>query len=288
MTYQQVPPGDLLVNERTFRIHSLNEAEDFEKFLNQYYKTSCDGKINEVIPENYIKILYSYCQEHYANGRLFNAIVDLEITYLFMMKDCFSSGAIWNQLFSKDESAGGSVLEDFDKFAGKMDILYAFTAFAFRCRSYWDKYMGILILLYDGKKYDDYCKARSRKKSFMNIAKNWSVFSPYIQKGLTQIVCNLRIHAGQKDEMTEHLKNHDISFPSPFLEIMNWLIKTLDSVRTAEAHGTGALRKWSLSMLPLSESKDSALYNHWNNANVFMQTLRETIIERQTYQGRIK
>ena len=30
-------------------------------------------------------------------------------------------------------------------------------------------------------------------------------------------------------------------------------------------------------MLPISESRDASLYNHWNHANEIMHALRETI-----------
>ena len=67
---------------------------------------------------------------------------------------------------------------------------------------------------------------------------------------------------------------------SPFPEHLARIIDTLDEVRTAEVHGTGILRKWSLAMLPLHESKDAWLINHWNIANSFMHALRRELLER--------
>ena len=57
------------------------------------------------------------------------------------------------------------------------------------------------------------------------------------------------------------------------------IIDTLDTVRTAEAHGTGTLRKSSLSMFPLHESKDAWLINHWNIATGFTHRLRRTLLD---------
>ena len=48
---------------------------------------------------------------------------------------------------------------------------------------------------------------------------------------------------------------------------------------TAEAHGAGTLRKWSFAMLPLHESKDAWLINHWNIATGFTHALRRTLLE---------
>ncbi len=65
----------------------------------------------------------------------------------------------------------------------------------------------------------------------------------------------------------------------PFHEHLVQIIDTLDTVRTSEAHGTGMLRKSSLSMFPLHESKDAWLINHWNIANGFTHRLRRTLLD---------
>ena len=272
-----LPPDDTLADVRTFQIRTPDEAENFENFLNQYYRSPSVGEVNGIVPENYIKTLYLYCHEHRKNGRLFYAVIDLELTYLFMMKDCFAAGGVLNQLLTKDKFPVESILENFQNFSGKMEVLYRLNSFAFRCRAFWDKYMGVLILLYEREKYDEYSKAKSRKKSFRTIASKWDNFSPHIQKGLARIALSLGQPLGLKDDMTKHLENNGIPFPEPFLEIMLKIIDALDCIRTAEAHGTGTLRKWSLSMLPIGESRDTGLYNHWNHANEFMHALRETI-----------
>ena len=234
------------MDDRTFRIQSLEEARKFSAFLAQYYVRRCGSGSTGVNFEQYISTLYSYCQRHCANEKLFYAVIDLELTYLFMNRDCGSSAGVWNQWFSPDKPQAENVLNNLNKFSGKMDILYHLTSFSFRCRAFWDKYMGILILLYDEKKYDRYFKARSRKNTFIKIAEQWDNFSPHIQKCLGELLRNQRIHAGLKDKTTELLKDYAIPFPYPFLKSMTALIDALDNIRTAEAHGTGMLRKWSL------------------------------------------
>ena len=100
MTTKQLSPDDILPDVRTFQIRTPDAAENFENFLNQYYRNSSGGGLFGRVPKNYIKTLYLYCHEHHENGRLFHAVIDLELTYLFMMKDCVLSGGIWNKLFA--------------------------------------------------------------------------------------------------------------------------------------------------------------------------------------------
>ena len=268
------------MDDKIFRIQSLEEAQKFASFLNQYYTRKCGSGSTRSDFEPYISTLYSYCQGHCSNEKLFNAVIDLEFTYLFMMRDCGSSAGVWNQRFSPDKPQVETVLKDFNKFSGKMDILYHLTSFSFRCRAFWDKYMGILILLYDEKNYDRYCEARSRKNMFKKIAKQWSTFSPHIQKCLAKVLHDRQVQVGPRNKTTELPKDDALPFPDPFLSIMSELIEELDNIRTAEAHGTGRLRKWSLSMFPLDKSRDFGLINHWNIANSFMHAFRQTILDR--------
>ena len=76
------------------------------------------------------------------------------------------------------------------------------------------------------------------------------------------------------------MEKEGIAFPSPFIETFLELIENLDIIRTAEAHGTGMLRKWSLSTLPLEKTRDFGLINHWNMANDFMKALQKTLLDR--------
>ena len=214
------------------------------------------------------------------NGKLLNAYVDLELTYLFMMKDTLLAGGTHNRLHDTGKIEMGSVLEDFELFSGKMNILYSLSAFSFRIRAFWDKYMGMLFLLYENQKYEKYIKARSRKAFFIRHAQEWPEISVHLRKCLTDIVKEWLIHSGQR----EAAKEIDsvalcVPFPDPFLKMLGELIEMVDAVRTTEAHGTGFLRKWTLSNLPIDRSRDFGLINHWNVANGFMHAMRTTIRE---------
>ena len=262
----------------TFSIQSLEEAKQFESLFNRYAaaKTNTSG---DPAAKDYLTTLYSYCQEHCASGRLFNAVVDLEFTYLFMHMDVCRCAGIWNERFSPKHPQADSVLQDLHKFSGKMDILCSFNSFAFRCRSFWDKYLGILILLYDEEKYDQYFKGQSRKKTFKKIATGWSEVSPHFRRSLARTIVDLNKGSRKNTVFRKELSKEGIPFPSPFIEMLLELIEGLDIVRTAEAHGTGMLRKWSLSTLPLEETRDFGLINHWNIANDFMKALRKTLLD---------
>ena len=229
-------------------------------------------------PRTTSPVSFTYCNRRIHRGKLFNAVVDLEFTYLFMQRDVCSSAGVWNHLFSPDKPQVESVLADFRKFSGKVDILYNLTAFSFRCRAFWDKYMGILVLLYDEAHYEKLLRANSRKKAFRNIAGHWNEFSLPIQKCLGKVLYDRRVNSDQDDRVTEILKDAVVLFPHPFLDMFFLLLRELDAIRTAEAHGAGMLRKWSLSMLPLERTRDFGLINHWNLANSFVKALRETVL----------
>ena len=160
----------------TFHITSLQEAEKFAELLTRY---------GELISQTYdvrdhLRKIYKYSCVHSEddriNGKLLNAYVDLELTYLFMMKDSIFAGGTHNRLHDTGKIELGSVLNDFDLFAGKMNILYSLSAFSFRIRAFWDKYMGVLFLLYESQKYEEYIKSKSRKNSLLSMLRSGQKF----------------------------------------------------------------------------------------------------------------
>ena len=157
----------------TFQVSSLQEAEDFAAYISRYGESTSLG----YDIRDHIRNIYNYSRVHSSsdriNGKLLNAYIDLELTYLFMMKDSQLAGGTHNRLHDTGKTALGSVLDDFDLFSGKMDILYSLSAFSFRIRAFWDKYMGVLFLLYESQKYEKYIKDRSRKAFFIRHAQEW-------------------------------------------------------------------------------------------------------------------
>lgn len=263
-----------------FRITSLQEAEDFATCISRYGEVTIPGY--NVCDD--IRNVYKYsrilCDDDRINGKLLNACIDLELNYLFMMKDVNLAGGIHNQLDSRGKIASGAVLEDFELFSGKTDILYALSALSFRIRAFWDKYMGILFLLYESQKYEKFVKAKSRKAYFVKNAQDWPEISLHCRKCLTNIVKTWLIHSEQREAAKEiDNRNLIVPFPDPFLKIMGDVIGMVDDIRTPEAHGSGFLRKWTLANLPADRSRDFSLINHCNVASEFMNALRATIGE---------
>ena len=263
-----------------FRITSLQDAEDFATCISRYGEATIPGyNVCDDI-RNIYKYSRTHCDDDRINGKLLYACVDLELTYLFMMKDVSLAGGRHNQLHSRGKIASGSVLEDLELFSGKTDILYALSALSFRIRAFWDKYMGILFLLYEYEKYEKFIKARSRKDYFVKNAQNWPEISLHFRKCLTNTIRTWLIHSEQREAAKEiDNLNFIFPFPDPFLKIMGDVIGMVDDIRTPEAHGSGFLRKWTFANFPIDMSRDFSLLNHWNVANGFMHALRETIRE---------
>ncbi len=156
-----------------FRITSLQDAEDFATCISRYGEATIPGyNVCDDI-RNIYKYSRIHCDDDRINGKLLNAYVDLELTYLFMMKDVNLAGGLHNQLNNRGKIASGSVLEDFELFSGKANILYVLSALSFRIRAFWDKFMGILFLLYEYQKYEKFIKAKSRKDYFVKHSQDW-------------------------------------------------------------------------------------------------------------------
>ena len=274
-------------SRRTFQINSPQEAEVFGDFVYRYCTEEL--KLNGKNSSRHWGKLYSYAAR-VSDLNLFYAVMDLELTYAFVLKDVMYTGEHWNNLHSTGMTSVESVLQDFSTFAGKMEILNGFTSLSYRCRAWWDKYMGVLIMIHERNKYEEYINSKSRQKAFQNIASKWPEISPHIQQGFTTTYRNLLIHLEKspilKDDQRNHVRtvidyyeDNVLEFPGDMPKVMISQINSLNTIRTAEAHGTGILRKWSFSMLPISESRDFALANNYNDVNICMHSLRDMLNE---------
>lgn len=285
---------------QTFRITTQHEAEIFENFLNKYCRDRL--RINDdLIKPPYIGKLYSVGEETQSQ-RLFWAAIDLELTYIFLARDTGIAGMTHNQINAAGKAEVPSVFSDSALFASKLDVLCAYTSLAYRCRAWWDKFMGVLILMYAEGKYDRYMGGKSRAKAFKRIAVEWKGFSPQLHSAFKNMLRTLLIHAKRKlmeetdfhghsnEKQLEYLRNTEISeiiqdFESSDLEyetilgFIGDIIDSLNEIRTAETHGTGMLRKWSLGSVPLSQSRDASLDYHYNVVNEIMHAIRQTLYE---------
>ena len=273
-------------NTETFKIASLPEAEAFAAHLRRYAKAT-RGEATST-PEHDIcdpiLTLYNYSRvyskDDRINGKLLHAYVDLELTCLFMLKDVLLAAGAHNQLHDDGKTALASVLDNFELFSGKMDILYALSALSFRMRAFWDKYIGMLFLLYDNENYDKYVDNNTKRGFFKRHAQEWPEISTHLRKCLTNIVRTAHIHSGQPEAVKDIDNWGFVPFPDPFLTMLDRIIAMVDYIRTPEAHHAGFLRKWTLANLPIDKSRDFSLINHWNISIEFMRALRATIADR--------
>ena len=245
------------MDDGEFIIRSSGEAQAFQLHLAQYRKRRCGGQ--DLLQPGFLRDLFSYAHSEGAS-RLFVAVYDLEITFLFMEIDISSVAGVHNLQFAPGRPyADSAPLLDDAAFAGKMDILEHLTAFALRCRAFWDKVMGVLFLLCDPAKYEDFATARRRKRFFVKCAAQWPDPPPHLLRFLED----------------PNFRGLD---PNPrFPEIFERVMEHLDAIRTAEAHGTGRLRKSAIGTRPIDESDYVSLFSHWNIALGTMRALRRTL-----------
>jgi len=172
---------------------------------------------------------YDRLSPHEGGGRIFTALLDIQVNFILLYLDVHTVGATWNANFSKGKLEGGSILDSEAKFFGKIQIHRFSSSFIFRYRALWDKVMGLLILAASPQDYDHFVRAKSKKRSFIKIAER----TPGVLQDFAQII-------------EEHLTQFD------------------DKFRTAEAHGTGALRKWSFTMQSMADNPQIHLLGYWN------------------------
>lgn len=267
------------MSDTTFKIDSAAAARGFQSLLNDYYRRRL-AIAPGAVPNDLFTSVYALARAGRADSRLPAAIVDFELSYLSMMRDVHGAAEVWAGRFGPANHKPASVLDDFNAFAGKLDVLHNMTSFALRCRAFWDKSMGILFLIYDESNYEKFARKKSRKGFFKERAGSWRSMSPDLLKSLNKVdVADLAAQPGLPDLAITPPRRPCSGSNPPFHEHLAQIIDTLDSVRTAEAHGPGTLRKWSLAMLPLHESKDAWLINHWNIATGFTHALRRTLLD---------
>ena len=264
----------------TFDIDSPAVARRFQSLLNAYYVSSRLSEEPSAVPADLFATVYTLSRTGRQDRRLLWAVIDFELTYLSMMRDIHGALDVWAGRFRPESPKPASVLDDSHAFAGKLDILYNMTSFALRCRAFWDKTMGILFLLYDDSNYQAFAQSASRKRFFRKRAGSWPSLSSHLLKSLEKVdVVDLAAQPGLPDLAISPPHRPPAASNPPFHEHLPQIIDTLDNVRTAEAHGAGTLRRWSFAMLPLHESKDAWLINHWNIATGFTHALRRTLLD---------
>jgi hypothetical protein len=208
-----------------FKLSNSHEVNLFSERLDNFLKNKIGQKCTYID----LNLAYEKLQGYSDGGRLFTALLDLKLNFAMLDIDSTMASGTWNQYFSKGKFEGGSVLENQLIFNGKTEIHYYHTNFIPRYRAIWDKIMGILILIFKPEKYDNYRRARSRKKEFEKLCKD----IPQIPDVLLQ-----NIFTG--------LSEFDNNF------------------RTPEIHGTGSIRKWSFTTFAIQKTPLIDFGKYWN------------------------
>jgi hypothetical protein len=173
-------------------------------------------------------------------GRVFTALFDIQINFSMLWLDTVSAGSAWASFAHAGIPHEGTILDSIAKFSGKMDIHRFNSSFVLRYRSLWDKVMGLLILIMNPANYERFHSAGSKKTAFKKFAVE---FWP----------------AESVQQLLDVLQRFD------------------DSFRTAEAHGTGILRKYSFTMDTLDKTPHIQLIGYWNLLNAVVSEVGKVI-----------
>lgn len=225
-----------LEQSQRFTLHNREEVDTFETMLHKHVEAETHLPFHSL---NLIQA-FDYCMALKENGaKLFAALLDLKITIAFLFIDAIKYAPDFNALNCKD---GSNILEDEALFNKKMKMLHHNIDLAIRYRAFYDKFMGVLVMLLNPAKYEDYNNAKSRKRLF-----------PSLVKGLLD-----------DDSLTT------------LIEQVTYLD---ENYRTAEVHQTGSMRTWVLTSQDLFLGKQLNLMNYFNWTLGYANWLDEVITE---------
>jgi len=157
--------------------------------------------------------------------RLFAALLDVKLTFIFCQEDFLRAAGGWQRLSpSRTRERPWSP----DTLAHALEGHRNLSAYVLRARAFWNKMIGFLVLLRMPDRYDEFARARSPLSQFKKLI------------------------AGRPD------------FPDDFVELLRWGIDDLGRFRTPEAHGTGILRKWTFSDTPWTSEDFPKLLAHFS------------------------
>jgi hypothetical protein len=221
-----------------FKLNKIDEVIVFENLLSNYLNEQIGFSIKHIsLPDSYDKLLH-----HKNGGKIFTALYDIKINNILLRCDLFSITNLWNKL-TRDNRNKGSILDSKANFIDKMDIHRFSTSFIFRYRALWDKIMGLYVLILAPNDYDKFIKkGKSRRSQFKTIMTKVPLFPKTII-----------------DEIERILADFD------------------DKFRTAEAHGTGKIRKISLLMEPFHKNDQVLFIDFFNAMNDMIISIGEMI-----------
>ena len=210
-------------------LSEIKDIQKFEKYLNKYETEETGYSIKYFSLEKWFDVV---SKEEGDDNRAFFALIDIKLSLSHVFRDMQSVRKVCNENFSKGKLEGDNFLDSYPIFLGKIELHRAIASFVLKYRAMWDKIMGFLILIIVPDAYEKYMTARSRKKRFKDIFSKLE------------------------------------SETSEFAEEIHTKITTFDNkYRTAEAHGTGMVRKYAFEMGLLKDSPLADIVDYWNFLN---------------------
>lgn len=221
----------------TKNIFPLNERKDVEEFEHLFNLYLEKYSLISLAPIPLTKA-FDKLQLEPERGRIFAALVDIKITMGLLWVDIVAFGKEIDVLLNCEEIEGESEAKRTESFMARMHMHSHANAFILRYRSIWDKIMGLIVLLIAPQEYENYFKSKSRKRSFRKIVEKFK------------------------------------KFPIEFVDATEEMLSKFDNTyRTAEAHGTGVLRKTSFIWIDFPHERMEHLIRCWNALNAVVKTI---------------
>ena len=255
-----------------FRLETL---EDFQKFDEFVCRSTFGDRSGSPVYETFMADAYLLLKDRENSAKLLAALMDLRLTYAFLNQETDIVHGNWNSIAlivrGKNSDQLPNTLEHFPLFETKFKMLKSAISVIVTARSFWDKYLGFLTLLYDPDNYEKYNGASSRKKTFRKFVTEWEDLPKGLQHSFVLGFQNdPAIYRHFVDLFYE-----DKFFPYPAVDILMGRIEALDKFRTPEVHSDGRLRKHALALLPFEETLETIVTgNAWNHLNDAMNSLR--------------
>jgi hypothetical protein len=117
----------------------------------------------------------------YADGdmRLLGLLTDLKINFILACANYYETVVSNNHLINEPKH-----IAPIKNLETRLAIQDSLGSYILRYRALWDKIMGILVYMYNHKRYEDYCGSKSKKKAFKKIfpvhSNVWNQIRPFI------------------------------------------------------------------------------------------------------------
>lgn len=224
------------MDERVSKDFSIGSRADAELFVDRQAEALAEyggGIVHISLPD-----AFSKCQHLSQGAQLFAAIFDIYVNACLLWIDTWELGRTANAEIRLKKS-NLSVLENPELFKLRMNEQRYANSFVFRYRAIWDKVMGLLVLLAEPSRYENYVGSKSRKAAFKKIS------------------------------------DSSEAFPQDFAESLSKILTSFDNeFRTPEAHGTGRLRKFTFALGdPIDRPTMELSLRYWNILNEVLHQL---------------